>query len=46
MREVSSCFLLYLLLYVDGILVIAKDMFEVKLVKDTLKDEFEMKDLG
>ena len=45
-REVSSGSLLYLLLYVDDMLVIAKDMFEVKKVKEMFKVEFEMKDLG
>ena len=45
MREVSGGSLLYLLLYVDDMLVIAKDMFEVKKVEKMLKGEFEMKDL-
>jgi hypothetical protein len=36
----------YLLLYVDGMLIAAKSMFEVKRLKSLLGDEFEMKDLG
>jgi hypothetical protein len=35
-----------LLLYVDGMLIAAKSMFEVKRLKSLLGDEFEMKDLG
>ena len=45
-REASDGSLLYLFLYVDDMLVIAKDIFEVKKVKKMLKGEFEMKDLG
>jgi hypothetical protein len=33
-------------LYVDGMLIAAKSMFEVKRLKSLLGDEFEMKDLG
>ncbi|CAL9233575.1 unnamed protein product [Arabidopsis halleri] len=36
----------YLLLYVDDMLVAAKDQKEVEKVKKTLSKEFEMKDLG
>lgn len=36
----------YLLLYVDDMLVVAKDMREVERVKLMLSKEFEMKDLG
>ena len=46
MKKVSDGSLVYLLLYVDDMLVVAKDMFEVKKVKEMLKGEFEMKDLG
>ena len=46
MREVSDGSLLYLLLYVDDMLVIEKYMFKVKKVKKMLKGKFEMKDLG
>ena len=46
MKEVCGGSLLYLLLYVNDMFVIAKDMVGVKRVKDMLKGEFEMKDLG
>ena len=36
----------YLLLYVDDMLVAAKDMSKIQKLKDSLKTEFEMKDLG
>ncbi|KAL9811953.1 putative RNA-directed DNA polymerase [Arabidopsis thaliana] len=36
----------YLLLYVDDMLIAAKDMSEVNKLKKTLSEEFEMKDLG
>ncbi|GKB23082.1 transposable element [Tanacetum coccineum] len=38
--------LIYLLLYVDDMLVAAKDMEEVKKLKIILNTEFDMKDLG
>jgi hypothetical protein len=38
--------ILYLLLYVDDMLIAAKDMGEVQKVKDQLSSEFDMKDLG
>ncbi|GJW84275.1 retrovirus-related pol polyprotein from transposon TNT 1-94 [Tanacetum coccineum] len=38
--------LIYLLLYVDDMLVAAKDMEEVKKLKILLNTEFDMKDLG
>ncbi|KAJ9560945.1 LOW QUALITY PROTEIN: hypothetical protein OSB04_006105 [Centaurea solstitialis] len=38
--------ILYLLLYVDDMLIAAKDMGEVQKVKDQLNSEFDMKDLG
>ncbi|KAJ9566010.1 hypothetical protein OSB04_001976 [Centaurea solstitialis] len=37
--------ILYLLLYVDDMLIAAKDMGEVQKVKDQLNSEFDMKDL-
>lgn len=46
MKKVSDGSLVYLLLYVDDMLVVAIDMFKVKKVKEMLKGEFEMKDLG
>lgn len=36
---------IYLLLYVDDMLVAAKDLTEVKKLKELLSSEFEMKDL-
>jgi hypothetical protein len=36
----------YLLHYVDDMLIAAKSMFEVKRLKSLLGDEFEMNDLG
>ena len=38
--------ILYLLLYVDDMLIAAKDMGEIQKVKDLLNSEFDMKDLG
>lgn len=36
----------YLLLYVDDMLIAAKDMKKIQQLKDSLSQEFEMKDLG
>ena len=36
----------YLLLYIDDILLIGKDRYKVNKLKETLKSEFNMKDLG
>jgi hypothetical protein len=41
----DGCFV-YLLLYVDDMLIAAKIMFEVKRLKYILGDDFEMKDLN
>lgn len=38
--------LIYLLLYVDDMLVAAKDLTEVRKLMELLSNEFEMKDLG
>jgi len=38
--------ILYLLLYVDDILIASSDMREIYKLKERLNDEFEMKDLG
>ena len=38
--------LLYLLLYVDDLLIVAKSKEEIRTVKVQLNNEFEMKDLG
>jgi hypothetical protein len=45
-RQLSDGSLIYLLLYLDDMLIAAKSMFEVKRSKYLLGDEFEMKDLG
>ncbi|GJW77493.1 protein NLRC3 [Tanacetum coccineum] len=45
-REAPSGSLIYLLLYVDDMLVAAKDMEEIKKLKILLNTEFDMKDLG
>jgi hypothetical protein len=45
-RQLSDGSFVYLLLYVDDMLIAAKSMFEVKRLKSLLSDEFEMKDLG
>ncbi|KAH9697780.1 Integrase catalytic domain-containing protein [Citrus sinensis] len=42
----SSGGAVYLMLYVDGMLLASKDMSEIKKLKDLLNAEFEMKDLG
>jgi hypothetical protein len=44
--QFSSGSFVCLLFYVDGMLITAKIMFEVKRLKSLLGDEFEMKDLG
>lgn len=36
----------YLLLYVDDILIVSKNIFEIDRLKAQLIKEFEMKDLG
>ncbi|GJT44656.1 retrotransposon protein, putative, ty1-copia subclass [Tanacetum coccineum] len=45
-KKAPSGSLIYLLLYVDDMLVVAKDMKEVKKLKMLLNTEFDMKDLG
>jgi hypothetical protein len=37
---------IYLLFYVDNMLIAAKDMSEINRLKEELHGEFEMKDLG
>lgn len=46
LKQEKNSSLVYLLLYVDDMLIAAKDMFDVNRVKEMLKSEFEMKDLG
>ena len=45
-KYVSSDYLIYLLLYVDDILIACKNMVEIHKAKKMLGSEFEMKDLG
>ncbi|KAJ9551763.1 hypothetical protein OSB04_015808 [Centaurea solstitialis] len=45
-KKCDDVSILYLLLYVDDMLIAAKDMGEVQKVKDQLSSEFDMKDLG
>lgn len=46
LRSCKDGSLIYLVLYVDDMLVAARDMNDVNRVKKMLKSEFEMKDLG
>ena len=45
-RKLNNSSFVYLLLYVDDVLIAAKNMSEVDKLKAKLKQEFEMKDLG
>ena len=45
-KETGDGSFVYLLLYVDDMLIAAKDMREIRKVKAQLSKEFEMKDLG
>lgn len=45
-RKLSDGSFVYLLLYVDDMLIAAKDMSEMKSLKAQLSGEFEMKDFG
>ena len=38
--------IVYLLLYVDGMIIASKDKIEVDRIKQQLHDKFEIKDLG
>ena len=46
LKKLQNGSLLYLLLYVDDMLVACDTLFEVENVKELLSNEFEMKDLG
>ena len=46
MKGSDSSHMVYLLIYVDDMLIASKDSKEIKRIKDSLKREFEMKDLG
>ena len=45
-RRVMIWSYIYLLLYVDNMLIAAKDGREIRQVKEQLSKEFDMKDLG
>lgn len=45
-KQLSNNTYIYLLLYVDDMLLACKDMLQIDLLKEQLKKEFEMKDLG
>ncbi|KAG8502990.1 hypothetical protein CXB51_000989 [Gossypium anomalum] len=45
-KKNNDGFFVYLLLYVDDMLIAAKDKGEIRKVKAQLSEEFEMKDLG
>lgn len=45
-KEVSTGVFVYLLLYVNDMLIASKKMSEIKKLKDQLSSTFEMKDLG
>jgi hypothetical protein len=45
-RQLTDGSFVYLLLYVDDMLIAAKSMLKIKRLKSLLGDEFEMKDLG
>lgn len=46
MKDVNSSKAIYLLLYVDDMLIASGRKTEIKRLKDSLSSEFEMKDLG
>ena len=46
LRRLSDGFYIYLLLYVDDMLVACKNKAEIERLKTQLSLEFEMKDLG
>jgi reverse transcriptase-like protein len=46
MRSTNAGPLVYLVLYVDDMLVACKSFLEVEVLKDQLSKEFDMKDLG
>lgn len=46
MKHVNQTASVYLLLYVDDILVVSRDKHEIDKIKTDLGREFEMKDLG
>ena len=45
-RKLQERSFIYLVLYVDNILIASKNKYEIKKLKTQLNQEFEMKDLG
>jgi len=45
-RRLENGSLIYLLLYVDNLLIASKNMFDIDVLKRRLNVELEMKDLG
>lgn len=45
-KQLTSETYIYLLLYVDDMLIASKDKDQIQKLKDLLNQEFEMKDLG
>ena len=45
-RNLSNFLFVYLLLYVDDMLIASKNMFKINIFKNQLSGESEMKDLG
>ena len=45
-KKLSNGSFIYLLLYIDDMLIATKDMSEINRLKAQLNGEFEMKDLG
>ena len=45
-KELFDGSFIYLLLYIDDMLIACKNMFEINMLKTQLQEEFEMKYLG
>ena len=45
-KKIRNGNIIYLLLYVDDMLIICKDIVDINELKEAVKFEFEMKDLG
>ena len=45
-KELFDGSFIYLLLYIDDMLIACKNMSEINMLKTQLQEEFEMKDLG
>ena len=46
LKDTSEGSCIYLLIYVDDMLIMSKRMAEIEKLKKSLKSEFDMKDLG